>query len=60
MRRIIEPQMKLGEQAIAGIKIDTKSRDDIPRILRGPQHIYTTPELRKPIFAILEEVLPEH
>ncbi|TKB23740.1 ISNCY family transposase [Desulfopila sp. IMCC35006] len=59
MRRVIEPQMKLGEQAIADIKLDPKSRDDIPQILRGLQHIYTTPELREPIFTILEEVLPE-
>jgi hypothetical protein len=60
MRRVIEPQMKLGELAIADIKLDPKSRDDIPQILRGLQHIYTTPELRGPVFAILEEVLPEH
>ena len=59
MRRVIEPQMKLGELAIADIKLDPKSRDDIPQILRGLQHIYTTPEIRGPIFAILEEVLPE-
>ena len=59
MRRVIEPQMKLGELAIADIKLDPKSRDDIPQILRGLQHIYTTPELRGSIFAILEEVLPE-
>ena len=59
MRRVIEPQMKLGELAIADIKLDPKSRDDIPQILRGLQHIYTTAELREPIFTILEEVLPE-
>jgi hypothetical protein len=50
--------MKLGELAIADIKLDPKSRDDIPQILRGLQHIYTTPELREEIFTILEEVLP--
>lgn len=60
MRRVIEPQMKLGEVAIADIKLDPKSRDDIPQILRGLQHIYITPELREPVFAILAEVLPEH
>ena len=59
MRRVIVPQMKLGELAIADIKLDPKSRDDIPQILRGLQHIYTTPELRTEIFAILQEVLPE-
>lgn len=59
MRKVIEPQMQLGELAIADIKLDPKSRDDIPQLLRGLQHIYTTPELRGPIFAILAEVLPE-
>jgi IS5 family transposase len=60
MRRVIEPQMKLGELAIADIKLDPKSRDDIPQILRGLKHIYTTPELRGAVFAILTEVLPVH
>jgi hypothetical protein len=59
MRKVIVPQMKLGELAIAEIKLDPKSRDDIPQILRGLQHLYTTPELREQIFAILQEVLPE-
>jgi transposase, IS5 family len=59
MRKVIEPQMQLGELAIGAIKLDPKSRDDIPQLLRGLQHIYTTPELRGSIFAILEEVLPE-
>ncbi|MBM9538400.1 ISNCY family transposase, partial [Desulfobulbus alkaliphilus] len=59
MRKVIEPQMQLGELAIGAIKLDPKSRDDIPQILRGLQHIYTTPELRRSVFAILEEVLPE-
>lgn len=59
MRRVIEPQMKLGEIAIADIKMDPKSRDDIPQILRGLQHIFITPELREAVFAILSEVLPE-
>ena len=42
MRKVIEPQMKLGEQAIADIKLDPKSHDDIPQILRGLQHIYVS------------------
>jgi hypothetical protein len=58
MRKVIVPQMKLGELAIGDIKLDPKSRDDIPQILRGLQHLYTTPELREQIFAILGEVLP--
>lgn len=59
MRKVIVPQMQLGEMAIGTIKPDPKSRDDFPQLQRGPQHIYTTPKLRRPIFSILEEVLPE-
>jgi hypothetical protein len=33
MRRVKNPQFKLGEIPIADIKIDLKSRDDIPRFL---------------------------
>ena len=51
--------MQLGEAAIGAIRLDPKSRDDIPQLLRGLQHIYTTPEVRERVFAILEEVLPE-
>ncbi len=58
MRKVIEPQMQIGEQAIGAIQLNLKSRDDIPQILRGLQQIYTVPEIRKPVFAILEEVLP--
>jgi hypothetical protein len=51
--------MKLGETAISQIVIDPKSRDDIPQLLRGLQHIYTETALRERVFAILEEVLPQ-
>ena len=59
MRRVIDPQLQFGEQDISAIVLDPKSRDDIPQILRGLQHIYITPELRERVFAILAEVLPE-
>jgi len=59
MRKVIEPQMQLGEAAIGAIRLDPKSRDDIPQLLQGLQHLYITPEVRERVFAILEEVLPE-
>jgi transposase, IS5 family len=59
MRQVINPQLQFGEQDIAAIVLDPKSRDDIPQLLRGLQHIYTTPDLRVRVFAILEEVIPE-
>jgi len=58
MRQVIDLQLKLGEQDIAAIALDPKSRDDIPRLLRGLQYIYTTAPLREEVFAILAEVLP--
>jgi hypothetical protein len=58
MRQIIDPQLKFGEQDIARIVLDARSRDDIPRMLRGLQYIYVTPEVRAEVFAILAEVLP--
>lgn len=59
MRSVINPQLQLGELDIGSIRIDPKSRDDIPQILLGLQHIYTTPEVRQAVFGILAEILPE-
>ena len=58
MRTIINQQKQLGEVEIASIQFDPKSRDDIPQILRGLQHIYTNPLLREKVFEILAEIIP--
>jgi len=58
MRSVFHSQLNLGEEDIARIKLDPKSRDDIPQLLAGLQYIYTTPELRQSIFKMLEEVVP--
>ena len=58
MRNVFPPQMSIGQIGIADIQIDVSSRDDIPSILLGLQHIYTTPALRDAVFKILEEVAP--
>jgi len=55
MRSIRNPQMQIGEVDISQIKFDLKSRDDIPRILRGLQHLYMNVALREEIFRLLEE-----
>ncbi|MBU2760885.1 hypothetical protein HF673_19420 [Acidithiobacillus thiooxidans] len=47
MRKVINAQMVFGETDISAIQLDLKSRDDIPRLLRGLQHIYMQPELRE-------------
>jgi IS5 family transposase len=59
MRKVIDPQLKFGEQDIGAIWLDPKSRDDIPQFLRGLQYIYTTTDLRDRVFTILEEVIPD-
>ncbi len=58
MRNVKSPQMQIGQVDIADITIDITSRDDIPMILLGLQHIYITKPLRKAVFKILEEVIP--
>jgi len=55
MRTVKNPQLQLGGTTIEKIKINLKSRDDIPPLLLGLQHIYTITELREKVFTILEE-----
>ncbi len=58
MRKVIEPQMKLGQVNISEIEFDLSSRDEIPRLLMGLQYIYCTPEVRKEVFQILKAMIP--
>lgn len=52
--------MELGEIDVSQIKFDLRSRDDIPKILRGLQHLYMNEELRQSVFALLEsEIAPK-
>lgn len=53
MRVTQNEQMTIGEVDISKIRFDIKSRDDIPKILRGLQFIYTHIPLRTSIFALL-------
>ncbi len=59
MRSNISPQLQLGELDIADIKIDTRSRDDIPQLLQGLQYLYTDKTLRSEIFNVLEKLTPQ-
>ena len=56
MRAVQNMQMQIGEVDIAQIKFDPKSRDDVPKILKGLQHLYITAPLRSQIFALLEKI----
>ncbi len=57
MRIVKKAQLHFGEVNIADIKFDTRSRDDIPAILRGLQYIYTTHDIREKVFDTLEKTL---
>jgi len=60
MRAMQNPQMQIGEVDISQIKFDAKSRDDIPKILKGLQHLYMDIQLRAQIFQLLEaEISPK-
>jgi hypothetical protein len=53
MRRVKKRQLQLGETDIANLEFDLACRDDIPMLLTGLQHIYTTSEVRDAVFGVL-------
>jgi len=55
MRITVKKQQHIGDIPIAEIEIDMQSRDDIPAILYGLQHIYNDKKVLNKIFSILEE-----
>lgn len=55
MREIQSRQLNFGEVDISKIEFSTRSRDEMPQLLRGLQYIYVTPEYREPIFALLRK-----
>ena len=60
MRKIKDLQLELAGTSIEDIRFNMKSRDDIPAILIGLQHIYVNPQTRERLFSLLEEkFLPE-
>ncbi|MBP6952715.1 MAG: hypothetical protein KBD90_04090 [Alphaproteobacteria bacterium] len=42
--------MQIGEVDISKIVFDPKSRDDMPKLLKGLQYLYTNLETREEIF----------
>lgn len=59
MRVVRNAQMQLGEIDVSQIKFDLHSRDDIPKVLRGLQHLYLNETLREQVFALLgNEIAP--
>ncbi len=60
MRQIIADQMQLGEIDVSEVEFDPQSRDEVPEVLGGLQHIYNEPETRKEVFCVLEKLIPEN
>ena len=57
MRVTQNQQMLVGKVDVSNITVNLKSRDDMPKILRGLQYLYTTETLRENIFALLEKTI---
>ena len=54
MRRSFNPQLELDATPIEEIKFNPRSRDEIPKILRGLQFIYACPTTRQAVFDVLQ------
>jgi transposase, IS5 family len=59
MRKVIDLQMEFWKKDVADIEFDLKSRDEIPKLMIGLQHIYCTPPLREKVFNILKQIVPK-
>ena len=60
MRKVETPQLEIGGSFIEEVVINPRSRDDIPALLPGLQHLYVVEALRKRLFALLEsEINPD-
>lgn len=57
MRKRSEQQNMLDATPIPEVKIDSKSRHQLPKLLAGLQYIFITPSLNEEIFSILEEAV---
>ena len=57
MRKVIDLQMELWKKDIDNIEFDLQSRDEIPKLLMGLQHIYSTAPIREKIFKLLKPIL---
>ena len=55
MRKLFDPQLELDTTPIEDIIFNVRSRDDIPQLLRGLQHIYSHPSCREAVFEILQK-----
>ena len=50
MRKRFEQQNELDAELIPDVKIDGKSRHELPQFLDGLQYIFVTPDLNEAVF----------
>jgi len=55
MRKRFEAQIKIGSTPISEVKITTKSRDEMPPLMRALKEIYINAELSQEIYSIIED-----
>jgi transposase, IS5 family len=55
MRHRFQQQTTLGITPVSEVKFPLRSRDELPPVLMGLQHIFITPELNEKVFALLEK-----
>ncbi len=54
MRKRFEQEHELDAVLIPDVKIDQKSRHELPQLLSGLQYVFVTPSLNEQVFEILE------
>ena len=57
MRNLRNLQLEHGEVRIEDIKLDIKSRDDMPALLTGLQYLYSQKALRVRLFTLMDEYI---
>ena len=59
MRKVIDLQMEFWKTDIANIEFDLQSRDEIPKLLMGLQHIHRTAFIREKVSEVLKQIVPK-
>jgi len=55
MRKRFEVQLEIGATPIEEIRIPFRSRDELPPVMHALEYIYTTPEINREVFQVLEK-----
>jgi len=58
VRKLFDVQLALGAIPIEKVEIPIKTRDELPPILAALQWIFTTPEVNREVFSVLESIQP--